>query len=73
MSYLVFNIFPTILDIVIAIIYFGISFNVWFGLIILVTMSIYLATTIFITEWRTKVGPYSGNDSELPTKNLDKL
>jgi len=74
MSYLVFNIFPTILDIVIAIIYFGISFNVWFGLIILVTMSIYLATTIFITEWRTKFRRLMNTaDNEQRTTSVDSL
>merc|ERR1719447_214910 len=74
MSYLVFNIFPTILDIVIAIIYFGISFSVWFGLIILVTMSIYLATTIFITEWRTKFRRLMNTaDNEQRTTSVDSL
>merc|ERR1719447_1624679 len=74
MSYLVFNIFPTILDIVIAIIYFGISFNIWFGLIIIVTMSIYLATTIFITEWRTKFRRLMNTaDNEQRTTSVDSL
>lgn len=42
LSYLVFNILPTIVDIVIAIVYFSSAFNIWFGLIVLVTMIIYL-------------------------------
>ena len=43
LSYLVFNILPTIVDIVIAIIYFTTTFNVWFGLIVFVTMALYLS------------------------------
>ena len=43
-QYLVFNIIPTLIDIVIAIVFFSVAFNFWFGLIILIA----------ITEWRTK-------------------
>ena len=43
LSYLVFNILPTIVDIVIAIIYFTTTFNIWFGLIVFVTMALYLS------------------------------
>ncbi|MCI4393517.1 hypothetical protein PGIGA_G00158300 [Pangasianodon gigas] len=52
--YIVFSIFPTIADIIIAIIYFISNFNAWFGLIIFICMALYLTFTIIITEWRTK-------------------
>ena len=42
LSYLLFNIFPTIVDILVAIIYFITAFNAWFGLIVFVTMAVYL-------------------------------
>uniref|UniRef100_A0A3B4GJZ7 ATP-binding cassette sub-family B member 6 n=1 Tax=Pundamilia nyererei TaxID=303518 RepID=A0A3B4GJZ7_9CICH len=51
--YIVFSIFPTIADIIIAIIYFSALFNAWFGLIVFICMTLYLLT-IIITEWRTK-------------------
>ncbi|XP_036872184.2 ATP-binding cassette sub-family B member 6 isoform X2 [Manis javanica] len=54
LSYLVFNIIPTLADIVIGIIYFSMFFNAWFGLIVFLCMSLYLALTIVVTEWRTK-------------------
>ncbi|KAK5638747.1 hypothetical protein RI129_013042 [Pyrocoelia pectoralis] len=54
LNYLVFVIFPTIIDIIIAIIYFAVSFDIWFGLLILLTMGIFLVTTVTITELRTK-------------------
>ncbi|KAG8200340.1 hypothetical protein JTE90_028522 [Oedothorax gibbosus] len=54
LSYIVFNILPTFADIFIAVIFFAVTFNIWFGLIVLVTMVGYLTCTIILTEWRTK-------------------
>ena len=69
LQYLVFSIIPTFVDIAIAIVYFCVQFNIWygntlftdptglshrFGLTIFLTMVLYLAATILITEWRTK-------------------
>ncbi|KAG0415713.1 hypothetical protein HPB47_007111 [Ixodes persulcatus] len=54
LSYILFNILPAIADIVVAVVYFTVSFNAWFGLIVFVTMVLYLACTISLTEWRTK-------------------
>jgi ATP-binding cassette subfamily B (MDR/TAP) protein 6 len=54
LQYLVFSILPTLVDILIAIIYFGVAFNIYFGLMVLVTMAVYLGSTVLITEWRTK-------------------
>uniref|UniRef100_A0A2R5L9K5 ATP-binding cassette sub-family B member 6 n=1 Tax=Ornithodoros turicata TaxID=34597 RepID=A0A2R5L9K5_9ACAR len=54
LSYILFNILPAIADILIAVVYFVGFFNPWFGLIIFVTMAVYLASTITLTEWRTK-------------------
>ncbi|XP_017781479.1 PREDICTED: ATP-binding cassette sub-family B member 6, mitochondrial [Nicrophorus vespilloides] len=54
LSYIIFSISPTIIDIIIACIFFVSSFNVWFGLIVFVTMLLYIISTIAVTEWRTK-------------------
>ncbi|XP_043302047.1 ATP-binding cassette sub-family B member 6 [Cervus elaphus] len=54
LSYLVFNIIPTLADIIIGIVYFSMFFNAWFGLIVFLCMGFYLALTIVVTEWRTK-------------------
>lgn len=42
-SYLVFNVIPTLADIIIGIIYFSMFFNAWFGLIVFLCMSLYLS------------------------------
>ncbi|XP_037011376.2 ATP-binding cassette sub-family B member 6 [Artibeus jamaicensis] len=54
LSYLVFNVIPTLADIIIGIVYFSTFFNAWFGLIVFLCMSLYLILTIVVTEWRTK-------------------
>lgn len=54
LSYILFNIVPTVADISIAVIYFITAFNVWFGVIVFATMFLYLGFTIAVTEWRTK-------------------
>uniref|UniRef100_A0A673L019 ATP-binding cassette sub-family B member 6 n=1 Tax=Sinocyclocheilus rhinocerous TaxID=307959 RepID=A0A673L019_9TELE len=74
LSYIVFSIFPTIADIVIAIVYFISNFNAWFGLIIFVCMTLYLTLTIVITEWRTKYRrDMNTQDNNAKSKAVDSL
>ncbi|KAM0730260.1 ATP-binding cassette sub-family B member 6 [Formica fusca] len=54
LNYILFSIVPTLIDIIIAVIFFITAFNKWFGLIVFLTMILYIAATILITEWRTK-------------------
>ncbi len=49
LSYLVFSILPTIVDIVIAVVYFSVNFNIWFGIIVFVTMAVYLGEKMVFT------------------------
>lgn len=43
LSYILFSITPTIVDIIVAVVYFITAFNVWFGLIVLSTMVLYIS------------------------------
>lgn len=43
---IIFSIFPTIVDILVAIFYFVMVFNAWFGLIVFVTMLLYICKYI---------------------------
>ncbi|XP_012267076.2 ATP-binding cassette sub-family B member 6 [Athalia rosae] len=54
LNYILFSIAPTIIDIIVAVVFFVSSFNKWFGLIVFTTMVLYIAATIGVTEWRTK-------------------
>ncbi|KAI9218496.1 P-loop containing nucleoside triphosphate hydrolase protein [Blastocladiella britannica] len=51
---LLFTLFPVIVDITVAIAYFVIEFDVYFGVIVVVTMTSYIFATVVLTEWRTK-------------------
>ncbi|KAH9496236.1 ATP-binding cassette sub- B member 6, mitochondrial [Bulinus truncatus] len=74
LSYLVFQILPTIADIIIAIVYFITFFNYLFGLIVFVSMACYLAATIIVTEWRTKYRRQMNlKDNEANAKAVDSL
>ncbi|XP_063703169.1 ATP-binding cassette sub-family B member 6 [Culicoides brevitarsis] len=54
LNYILFSIAPTIVDILIAVVFFITAFNIWFGIIVFVTMTLYIVATISVTEWRTK-------------------
>lgn len=54
LSYVIFNILPTLVDIAIACVYFTSKFGPYFGLIVFTTMILYIYFTIAVTEWRTK-------------------
>uniref|UniRef100_A0A5S6R0B6 ATP-binding cassette sub-family B member 6 n=1 Tax=Trichuris muris TaxID=70415 RepID=A0A5S6R0B6_TRIMR len=74
LNYLAFNIVPTILDILIAVVYFCTSFNYMFGLIVLFTMAAYLILTVVITEWRTKFRvEMNDRDNDLKALAVDSL
>ncbi|KAK7867398.1 hypothetical protein R5R35_003828 [Gryllus longicercus] len=53
-NYMLFSIAPTVVDILVAIIYFVSAFNAWFGIIVFLTMGLYMVITMLVTEWRTK-------------------
>ncbi|KAJ7369787.1 ATP-binding cassette sub- B member 6, mitochondrial [Desmophyllum pertusum] len=74
LNYLLFNILPTFVDIGVAIVYFIFAFNGWFGLIVFVTMVLYVAMTVLITEWRTKYRrEMNEKDNAAKAKAVDSL
>ena len=46
-SYLLFNIVPVFVDIIVAVIFFILAFNIYFGLIVFVTMALYLGKYLY--------------------------
>lgn len=48
LNYILFSIVPTIVDIIVAIVFFISTFNKWFGLIVFVTMSLYIGKILQI-------------------------
>ncbi|CAG8511295.1 10983_t:CDS:10 [Paraglomus brasilianum] len=53
LSSVLFQVVPTLVDIGIAVAYFTVAFDKLFGIIVFVTMSLYIAATIILTDWRT--------------------
>ena len=54
LHWILFQIAPALIDIAIAVVYFVIAFDIWFGFLVLFTMVTYIMGTIGITEWRTQ-------------------
>ncbi|KAJ3363821.1 Homocysteine S-methyltransferase 1 [Allomyces javanicus] len=74
LSTILFNILPTLVDIAIAVIFFIAQFDMWFGLIVFVTMVLYIWATIHITEIRTKYRRKSNAlENEMEAKAVDSL
>ena len=55
LNFMLFNILPTLLEIgLVAAILFS-KYNIWFAVITFITLLIYIAFTLFVTEWRMVV------------------
>ncbi|MEQ9564230.1 MAG: ABC transporter transmembrane domain-containing protein, partial [Pseudomonadales bacterium] len=54
LSFMLFNILPTLLEIVMVSIILWALYDVWFAVITFTTIVIYIAFTLIVTEWRMK-------------------
>jgi ATP-binding cassette subfamily B protein len=74
LNFTLFNILPTLLEIaLVAAILFS-KYNVWFAVITFVTLLIYIALTLLITEWRMVVRRTMNDlDSKANTRAIDSL
>ena len=74
LNFTLFNIVPTLLEIVLVAIILLKKYNVWFAVITFVTLVIYIAFTLFITEWRMVVRRTMNDlDSKANTRAIDSL
>ncbi len=74
LNFMLFNIVPTILEIVMVCgILWGL-FDIWFALVTLVTIVGYIAFSLLVTEWRIKFRrEMNERDTEANTKAIDSL
>ena len=74
LNFMLFNILPTLLEIgLVAVILFS-KYNAWFAIITFVTLSIYIAFTLFVTEWRMVVRRSMNDlDSKANSRAIDSL
>jgi len=74
LNFMLFNVLPTLLEIVLVCAVLGSLFGVWYALITFVCVSGYIAWTLLVTEWRIKFRrAMNETDNEAHTKAVDSL
>src|SRR3954454_8017285 len=74
LSFMLFNILPTLLEILLVCAILWGMFNIWFALATFITVVAYIAYTLVITEWRTKFRREMNEmDNQANTKAIDSL
>jgi ATP-binding cassette subfamily B protein len=73
-SYSLYSIVPTLVEVVLVLSYLAIKFDVWFAWITIAALAFYITFTVSITEWRTKYRKEANEfDSAAHTKAVDSL
>jgi len=73
-SYALFSILPTIVEITLVLGYLSFQYDIWFSGITVVALVTYIIFTILITEWRTHFRRTMNDlDSKASTKAIDSL
>ena len=73
-SYTLFSILPTIVEITVVLGYLSFQYDIWFSGITVVALATYIIFTILITEWRTHFRRTMNDlDSKASTKAIDSL
>jgi ATP-binding cassette subfamily B protein len=74
MRFLMFNIVPTIFEILMVAIIFVVAFSWWYALITVIAVTVYIAFTVITTEWRNRfVREANQADSSTNTRAVDSL
>ncbi|MGV3741968.1 MAG: ABC transporter transmembrane domain-containing protein, partial [Burkholderiaceae bacterium] len=73
-SYALFSILPTLVEIALVIGYLAFSYDIWFSVITFVALAAYIAFTVMVTEWRMHFRRTMNDfDSKANTKAIDSL
>ena len=74
LTFLLFNILPTLLEIVLVAVILFSKYSAWFAVITFVTLLVYIAYTLMITEWRMVFRRAMNDmDSKANTRAIDSL
>ncbi len=74
MRFLMFNIVPTLFEIMTVAIIFGTLFSIWFALITLLAVVIYIFFTVTVTQWRNRfIRESNAADNQSNTRAIDSL
>ena len=73
-SYTLFNILPTLVEITLVLGYLVLHYDIWFSIITAAALVIYIAFTVLVTNWRTHFRRTMNDlDSKANTKAIDSL
>ncbi len=73
-SYTLFSILPTLIEIGLVITYLALQYDIWFSVITFVALTVYIGFTVVVTEWRTHFRRTMNDlDSKASTKAIDSL
>jgi ATP-binding cassette subfamily B protein len=73
-SYTLFNILPTLVEITLVLGYLVTHYDIWFSVITVCALVLYIAFTVFVTDWRTHFRRTMNDlDSKANTKAIDSL
>lgn len=73
-SYTLFSILPTLVEITLVLAYLALHYDLWFSLITATALAIYIVFTVLVTEWRTHFRRTMNDlDSKANTKAIDSL
>jgi len=73
-SYTLFSILPTLVEITLVIGYLILNYDIWFSVITFGALVVYIAFTVIVTEWRTHFRRTMNDlDSRANTKAIDSL
>lgn len=74
MRFLMFNIVPTLFEILTVSIIFGSLFSIWFALITLLAVGVYIFFTVTVTQWRNRfIRESNAADNLSNTRAIDSL
>jgi ATP-binding cassette subfamily B protein len=74
LRFMLFNIVPTLFEIILVASILFIAFNIWFVVLTLAAIAVYIGFSVIVTEWRTKfVREANETDSQSNTRAIDSL
>lgn len=74
MRFMIFNIIPTLLEIVMVVTILLVNYGIWFALITLSSIVLYVGYSIYATDWRTRyIREANKADSSSNTRAIDSL
>ncbi|AYM97730.1 ABC transporter ATP-binding protein/permease [Acidovorax sp. 1608163] len=73
-SYTLFNVVATLIEVALVLTVLALKFDVWFAWITITALVVYIAFTVWVTEWRTRFRREANEfDSAAHTKAVDSL